>query len=516
MHFLAIGVALFAVSAWRGESVSTGRDAIVVTAEQVAQARAAAAVLQGREPTPEELDALIEPTIRDEVLYREALALGLDENDDEVRTRLIEKMNYLTQDLADPEPSSAEALRQFYDASPALFTIPSLVSFDQVFFSPGMRGDRLEADATAGLAALRAGRAPADVGDRTPLRESYDDAPREQVAVLFGDALADALFGAAPGEWTGPFRSDFGLHAVRLAQPQRSPVAAVRRDRRTRRRGIRRAAAARGERARVSGNARALRRRHRAAGGTRPRRRSRRSDARGALHRAARCGTVRAARARASLEPRVLRPHRDRAERLRGAVEGVDLGRLRGRARAAGAGRLLAGARRTHLRSRRRALCSTRRSSARTGSPGKRSRSNGLAQTQTDVLLRVDYLERQLVESAADARRAVHRHPGAAEHVRGRAHLSRARRRAHPARHRSLAVRARVAAARERRRPPRGDRDGVHGRAQHHARRGDARVRPRAFGARRSRHRAQHPVPRVGARTAAHRLPTAPTPRRRT
>ena len=116
VHFLLIGAALFAVSAWRGESVSAGRDAIVVTAEQVAQARAAAAVLQGREPTPEELEALVEPTIRDEVMYREALALGLDVNDDEVRRRLIEKMSYLTQDLADPEPSSEEALRQFYDA----------------------------------------------------------------------------------------------------------------------------------------------------------------------------------------------------------------------------------------------------------------------------------------------------------------------------------------------------------------------------------------------------------------
>ena len=196
--------------------MSAGREEIVVTAEQVAQARAAAAVLQGREPTPEELAALIEPTVRDEVMYREALALGLDENDDEVRRRLIEKMSYLTQDLADPEPSSEQALHEFYAASPDTFTIPALVSFDQVFFSPGTRGDTLEADAAAGLAALRAGRAPADVGDRTPLRESYDDAPREQVAVLFGDELADALFGAAPGEWTGPFRSDFGLHAVRL------------------------------------------------------------------------------------------------------------------------------------------------------------------------------------------------------------------------------------------------------------------------------------------------------------
>jgi hypothetical protein len=216
VHFLLIGVALFAISAWRGESLSTGRERIVVTAEQVAQARAAATALQGREPSEEELAALIEPTVRDEVFYREALALGLDENDDEVRRRLIEKMSYLTQDLADPEPSSADELRAFYAASPETFTIPSLVSFDQVFFSPGARGAALEADAAAGLVALRNGRPTVEVGDRTPLRESYADAPREQVAVLFGEQIAETLFSAQPGEWLGPFRSDFGLHLVRL------------------------------------------------------------------------------------------------------------------------------------------------------------------------------------------------------------------------------------------------------------------------------------------------------------
>lgn len=216
VHFLAIGVLLFAISAWRGESVGTGSERIVITAAQVAQARSAATALQGREPTAEELAALIEPTIRDEVFYREALALGLDVNDDEVRRRLIEKMSYLTQGLADPEPSSPDELRAFYDASPEVFTIPELVSFDQVFFSPAERGAALDADAAAGLAALRAGRALAEVGDRTPLRESYDDAPREQVAVLFGEDLANALFAAQPGAWAGPYRSDFGLHLVRL------------------------------------------------------------------------------------------------------------------------------------------------------------------------------------------------------------------------------------------------------------------------------------------------------------
>jgi hypothetical protein len=216
LHFLAIGAALFAIAAWRGDTLDVGRERIVVTAAQVEQARAAAAVLQGREPTAEELAALVEPTVRDEVLYRRALALGLDENDDEVRRRLIEKMSYLTQDLADPAPTAAEDLRAFYSAQPALFTIPALVSFDQVFFSPGARGATLESDAAAGLTALQSGRAPAEVGDRTPLRESYDGAPREQVAVLFGEDIAAALFGAPPGDWTGPFRSDFGLHVVRL------------------------------------------------------------------------------------------------------------------------------------------------------------------------------------------------------------------------------------------------------------------------------------------------------------
>ena len=189
---------------------------ILISADQVAQVRDAAEVLKGRAPTDAEVAALIEPTIRDEVLYREALALKLDVNDDEVRRRLVDKMNYLTQDTADPAPSSDADLRKFYDESPARFETPELATFDQVFFSPAERGDSVEAVAKAGIAALRAGRSPDEVGDHTPLRGTYENAPRDQVDVLFGDAIAEALFTLPPGDWTGPFKSDFGLHAVRL------------------------------------------------------------------------------------------------------------------------------------------------------------------------------------------------------------------------------------------------------------------------------------------------------------
>jgi hypothetical protein len=216
VHFLLIGASLFALSAWRGEWIRGGRERIVVSADQVAQVRSAAELLKGRAPTDEELAALIEPTIRDEVLYREALALKLDVNDDEVRRRLVDKMNYLTQDTADPAPSSDAELRRFYDESPARFETPELATFDQVFFSPAERGDSVEAVAKAGVAALRSGRSPDEVGDHTPLRGTYENAPRDQVEVLFGDAVAEALFTMSPGDWTGPFKSDFGLHAVRL------------------------------------------------------------------------------------------------------------------------------------------------------------------------------------------------------------------------------------------------------------------------------------------------------------
>jgi hypothetical protein len=154
VHFLLIGAALFAASAWRGEMIRAGRERITITAEQVAKARDTAALSQGHELSPAEL---------------------------RVRRRVVEKMTYLSQDLADPAPSSPGDLRAFYDAHADLFTIPPLVSFDQVYLSPAERGDRLDADAAAALTALRAGKPAEEVGDHTPLRAEYADAPRERL-----------------------------------------------------------------------------------------------------------------------------------------------------------------------------------------------------------------------------------------------------------------------------------------------------------------------------------------------
>lgn len=223
VHFLAVGGLLFAFFWWHGTEPPPDR--IVISADRIAELRQAATLLEGRPPTEEELTALVEPAIREEVYYREALALGLDENDDEVRRRLVEKMQYLSQDIADPEPASDASLREFYEANAERFRIPERVSFDQVFFSPRQRGESVQADAEAALAALRGGADPASLGDSTPLESRFTDAARERVLVLFGESLTDAVFAAEPGVWIGPYRSDFGLHLIRLVarEPARQP-----------------------------------------------------------------------------------------------------------------------------------------------------------------------------------------------------------------------------------------------------------------------------------------------------
>jgi peptidyl-prolyl cis-trans isomerase C len=216
IHFLLIGAVLFAVLTWRGGEDASPGERIVIPEERILQLRQAASVLQGREPTQAELAQLVEPAIREEVYYREALALGLDDNDDEVRRRLIEKVQYLTEDLADPEPATEQDLIEFFASAPERFRIPELVTFDQVFFSPSVRGETLADDVAAGLEALRSGAAPADVGDGTPLQERFVDAPRERVEVLFGTKMTEAIFELAPGQWFGPYGSDFGQHLVRV------------------------------------------------------------------------------------------------------------------------------------------------------------------------------------------------------------------------------------------------------------------------------------------------------------
>jgi hypothetical protein len=156
------------------------------------------------------LQAQIQDYIREEVLYRTALTLGLDKDDTIIRRRLRQKMEFLFEDTV-PPPQEAE-LRAYFEAHAEKFRTQPLISFRQVFVSLN-RDDTAESDARQILARLvNAEPEAVDEGDTLLLGEAFNLTPLDRITALFGDAFGHALAEAAPGSWVGP--SAIGLRVA--------------------------------------------------------------------------------------------------------------------------------------------------------------------------------------------------------------------------------------------------------------------------------------------------------------
>lgn len=222
--FLLIGAAVFAVeSAWRAAQ----RDAEHTIVVPPAESRRLAALWQtqtGRAPTPSELQGLLEEHVREEILVREAKRLRLDEGDAIVRRRLVQKLAFLTDDLAIGEAVDEAALRRYFEDNRERFETPAVVTFSHIYFSPEQRTDA-RADAERALAALDTD-AWRSAGDPFMLGRTYAYASLERVRKDFGDEFAAAVASRpAEGAWRGPLRSTYGQHLVRVDAntPARSP-----------------------------------------------------------------------------------------------------------------------------------------------------------------------------------------------------------------------------------------------------------------------------------------------------
>lgn len=213
LHFLLAGALLFAIFGRGGGSDARQGDRdILVTSGDVQRLAVAFTRTWNRPPDQTELQAQIRDYIREEVLYRTAIGMGLDRDDIIIRRRLRQKMDFLFEDTV-PPPQDAE-LRTYFDQHPEKFRDPARVSFRQIFVSQ-RRGNTAEADAHAILAALASGDAGAEEdGDPFPLGEGVGLMPVDQVAAQFGGDFARSIMDVPTGRWTGPIRSAFGLHLV--------------------------------------------------------------------------------------------------------------------------------------------------------------------------------------------------------------------------------------------------------------------------------------------------------------
>ena len=195
MHFLLIGIALFGAYRWMSPSDSGGRRIIItqgVIDDLVTQHVAA----RGRQPSSTELHNLIESYVRDEILYREGVRLGLERDDIVVKRRVRQKIEMIAEEDGSTRAPTDADLAAYLAANQARFVRPAILSFEQVRIGKSL--------------AL--------------LPHQMTQTPADLVARDFGDSFAAALQTLPVNEWVGPIDSSFGAHYVRVSA--RTPAAA--------------------------------------------------------------------------------------------------------------------------------------------------------------------------------------------------------------------------------------------------------------------------------------------------
>lgn len=225
VHFLLVGAAIFAYFAWQPDPADPASRTIELTRADQARLSVNFAQVMGRPPTEAELKTLIERFVREEVLYREALRLGLDEGDAVVRKRLAQKMDVIAASAADAEPADTATLAAWLRDHPDRFAQDMRLTFDQLHFTSRGR-------AVVARALLQGGADWTKVGDPISLPARFDGAARQTVAAELGDEFARGIEGLpVAAHWQGPIESGLGWHLVRLRAKQPGvlpPLAAVR------------------------------------------------------------------------------------------------------------------------------------------------------------------------------------------------------------------------------------------------------------------------------------------------
>jgi parvulin-like peptidyl-prolyl isomerase len=201
---------------------------IVVSAGEVEWMQTSWQKRWNRPPTPAEFDGLIQQYIRETVLYREALTMGLNQHDQVIRRRLAQKLEFLAKDLVALTPPTEEDLVAYFEAHKDRYQQPALYTFTQVYVDPDKRGDATLEDAETIKATLiergDAIEGAGALGDDFMLQSYYPEKDPLEIRKLFGSGFAQSLVDLAPEEWHGPVLSGYGTHLVYLSSVTEAPA----------------------------------------------------------------------------------------------------------------------------------------------------------------------------------------------------------------------------------------------------------------------------------------------------
>lgn len=228
VQFLIIGACIYGAYAFFGTPEEDFRD----TRVHVDSARINGFISEwesrwNRPPTRDEIDGLIQSYIKEDVLYRQAVAMGLNEDDPITRRRMAQKLEFLTSDLAMMVQPAEGELEKYFSENSEAYRAPDRMTFSQVFFDPDSRGNKTLEDAEKALAELKAAGAPTEesmqVGDGFMLQRDFVSVTGMEAARQMGSGFVEAVVQLEPGAWHGPVLSGYGVHLVYLYSYEKSP-----------------------------------------------------------------------------------------------------------------------------------------------------------------------------------------------------------------------------------------------------------------------------------------------------
>jgi len=230
VHFLIIGAGLFLLFDLFNNPAGPQSGRIVITTGQIDYLKANFTRTWKRSPTKKELQGLTQSYVRNEIFYREALAMGLDRDDAVIRQRLKQKLEIMSDDLAGIVIPTDEELRQFLKAHPERFSSEPQVAFRHIFFNSDQRGYAAVKEANRLIAELSTPgnkKNPGVLGDSLMLPKSFDLSGASVIARFFGKPFSLDIMKVKPGRWAGPIRSGFGHHLVLVSQRVESRLPAL-------------------------------------------------------------------------------------------------------------------------------------------------------------------------------------------------------------------------------------------------------------------------------------------------
>lgn len=219
LQFFFIGAAIYLLYGLFAEPSQEEVDTtITVSAGEIEWMQTSWQKRWNRVPTDKELDGMIQQYIRETVLYREALTMGLNQHDQVIRRRLAQKLEFLARDLVALTPPTEAELQAYFEEHQDRYSEPVRITFTQVFIDPDKRGDATLDDAEAIKATLVAKgddiRDIGELGDGFMLQRYYPEKEQGEIKKLFGSGFAESMVGLSAGKWHGPVLSGYGVHLV--------------------------------------------------------------------------------------------------------------------------------------------------------------------------------------------------------------------------------------------------------------------------------------------------------------